>query len=120
MKSTQVSALKDLGLRREGQQGGRLLLLEAAQAEVDNIIQLICAANLILEGFPDTHSQPTFGFELSNDEADRQITFENVFRTDGFFQWFSYRETMPVAVAIAAEAWRDRKLVYAIHKLAHS
>jgi len=119
-KLTQASALKDIGFRREGQQGGRLLLLEAEQAEADNIIQLICAANLILEGFPDTHNPPTSGFELSDDEADRQITFENVFRTDGVFQWFTYRETLPVAVAIAAEAWRDKKLVYAIHKLAHS
>ena len=117
---SQASALKEFGIRRVRQQGGRLLLLETEQAEADNIIQLICAANLILEGFPFVKSPPTSGFELSGAEADRQITFENIFRSDGFFQWFTYRETLPVAVAIATEAWRDKKLVYAIHKLAHS
>lgn len=117
---SQASALKDIGIRREGQQMGRLLLLETKQAEADNIVQLVCAANIILDGFPSFKDRPTCGFELSDDEADRQKTFENVFRSDGFFQWFTYRDTLPIAIAIAAEAWRDRNLVYAIHKLAHS
>ena len=116
----QASAIEDIGVRRKREQGGRLLLLEAEKTEADNIIQLVCAANLILEGFPFVKHPPTYRFELSDDEADRQITFENVFRSDGFFQWFTYRETLPIAVAIAAEAWQDKKLVYAIHKLAHS
>ena len=116
----QASALKHKGVRSEGGQGGRLLLLGTEQTEADNIIQLVCAANVILEGFPIIKNPPTCGFKLSDDEADRQITFENVFRSDGFFQWFTYRQTLPVAVAIAAEAWRDEKLVYAIHKLAMS
>lgn len=117
---SQASALKDIGVRREGQQGGRLLLLETEKTEADNIIQLVCAANVILEGFPVIENPPNFGFKLSDDEADRQTTFESVFRSDGFFQWFTYCQTLPVAVAIAAEAWRDKKLVYAIHKLAKS
>lgn len=117
---SQASALKDFGIRHEREQGGRLLLLDTDQAEADNIIKLVFAANTILEGFPQTKNQPTSGFELSDDEETRQITFENVFRSDGFFQWFTYRETLPVAVALAAEAWRDKKLVYAIHKLAFS
>ncbi len=117
---SQASALKNIGVGREGQQGGRLLLLETEQTEADNIIQLICAANIILEGFPFVKNPPTCGFEFSGDEADRQITFENVFRRDGFFQRFTYRQTLPAAVAIAAEAWRNKKLVYAIHKLAMS
>ncbi|MBU1828174.1 MAG: hypothetical protein KJ731_06825 [Alphaproteobacteria bacterium] len=116
----QASALKDIGIRRKGEQVGRLLLLETEQTEADNIIQLVCAANVILEGFPVIKSPPAFGFKLSDNEADREITFKNVFRSDGFFQWFTYRQTLPVAVAIAAEAWRDKKLVYAIHKLAMS
>ncbi|MEQ8895533.1 MAG: hypothetical protein RID23_00455 [Roseovarius sp.] len=115
-----ASALMETGIRREGHQGGRLLLLETEQAEAQNIIQLVCAANIILEGFPFINNPPSCGFELSDDEADRQITFANVFRSDGFFQWFTYRRTLPVAVAVAAEAWRDKKLVYAIHKLANS
>lgn len=117
----QASALKDSSVPREGQQLGRLLTLEAEQAEADNIIQLICAANLILEGFPDnSYSPPTHGFPLSKDENDREITFENVFRTDGYFQKFTHRQTLPVAVAVAARAWNDKTIVYAIHKLAHS
>lgn len=116
----QASALEDISIRREGQQLGRLLLLEAKQAEVNNIVQLICAANIIIEGFADFKDRPTCGFELSDIEADRQKIFENAFRSDGFFQWFTYRATLPVAIAMAAEAWRDRKLVYAIHKLAQS
>ena len=116
----QANALKDCGLPCEGQQHGRLLILEAEQAEADNIVQLICAANLILEGFPDTYSSPTHGFPLSSDDAERERIFENIFCTDGYFQKFTYRETLPVAVAVAARAWKDKKIVYAIHKLAHS
>ncbi|WP_213685767.1 hypothetical protein [Roseicyclus sp.] len=119
-KLSQFSTLKDIGIHREGQEGGRLLQLGSNKTEADNIIQLVCAANVILEGFPFVENPPSCGFELSDDEADRQVTFENVFRSDGFFQWFTYRHTLPVAVAIAAEAWRDKKLVYAIHKLATS
>ena len=115
---SQASALKDIGVRREGQQGGRLLLLEAEQTEAENIIQLVCAANVILEGIPGIKSLPAF--ELSDDEADREITFENLFRRDIFFQCFTYRNTLSVAVAIAAEAWGNNRLVYAIHKLALS
>lgn len=117
---SQASALTDIGIFRKGQQQGRLLLLETEQADANNVVQLVCAANLILEGFPFIKNQPTAGFELSDGDADRKITFENLFRRDGFFQWFTYRQTLPVAVAIAAAAWRDKKLVYAIHKLAHS
>lgn len=117
---SQASALKDIGICREGQEGGRLLLLDTEQVDANNIVQLVCAANLILEGFPGIRNPPKAGFELSDEEADREITFENLFRRDFFFQWFTYRETLPVAVAIAAEAWRNKKLVYAIHKLAHS
>lgn len=117
---SQASALKDIGVRREGQQGGRLLLLETEQTEADNIIQLVCAAYVILEGFPVIKNPPAYGFELSDDEADREITFENLFRSDGLFQWFTYGHRLPVAVAIAAEAWRNKKLIYAIHKLAQS
>jgi len=117
---SQASALKYLGVGLEGQQNGRLLLLNTEQDEANNIIQLICAANLVLEGFPFVNNPPTSGFKLSDDEADWQITFKNLFRSNGLFQRFTYRETLPVAVAIAAEAWRDKKLVYAIHKLANS
>ena len=81
-----ASALEGLGFCRKGQEAGRLLLLETEQTEADNIIQLVCAANVILEGFPFDKQPPMRGFQLSDDDADRQITFENVFRKDGFFQ----------------------------------
>lgn len=119
-KLAQAKALKDIDRHRQGQQGGRLLLLEAEQAEADNIIQLVCAANVVVEAFPFGKSLPTCAIELTDDDADRQEIFESVFQKDGFFQRFTYRPTMPVAVAIAAKAWHDKKLVYAIHKLAYS
>ncbi|WP_291334709.1 hypothetical protein [Albidovulum sp.] len=81
-----------------------MLVLETEQDEADNIIQLICAANLILEGFPDRYSPPTHGFPLSADTAKREEVFESVFRTDGYFQKFTYRQTLPDAIAVAAEA----------------
>lgn len=116
----QASALQDFDLLREGEQYGRLLVLETEQDEADNIIQLIFAANVILEGCPDGHSPPTHGFPLSDDASKREEIFELIFRTDGYFQKFTYRQTLPVAVAVAAKAWPDKKLVYAVHKLARS
>lgn len=115
-----ASALTENGVRRKGQHVGRLLLLETDQTEADNIIQLVCAANVILEGFPVIKNPPTSGFELSDDEAEREITFKKLFRNDVLFQWFTHCQTLPVAVAIAAEAWQNKNLVYAIHKLAQS
>ena len=116
----QASELMDIEPLREGQQYGRLLILETDQTEADNIIQLICAANLILEGFPDPNIPSICGFPLSDNTSERRSIFESVFRSDGFFQYFTYRKTLPVAVALAARAWGDMKLVYAIHKLADS
>jgi hypothetical protein len=117
---SQASALSDYGLLREGEEYGRLLVFETEQEEADNIIQLICAANLILEAFPDRHNPPSHGFPISDDPTKREEIFELVFRTNGYFQKFTHRETLPVAVAVAARAWGNMKLVYAIHKLALS
>ena len=114
-----ASALLDFQLD-EGQQYGRLLVLEGNEEEADNIVQLICAANLIIEAFLPNQSPPSSAFPLSDDADTRQKLFEHVFRTDGYFQGFIHTETMPVAVAVAATAWSDRKLIYAIHKLARS
>lgn len=117
---SQPSALPDYGLLREGEKYGRLLVLEAEKGKADNIIRLICAANLILEGFPDRYNPPSHGFPISDNLTEREKTFEFVFRTTGYFEQFTHRETLPVAVAVAARAWEDEKLVYAIHKLALS
>lgn len=116
----QAGALEDIAIWREGKKTGRLLLLESEQTEADNIIQLVCAAIVVVEGFPVIKNPPTSGFELSDVEADREKTFENVFRSDGFFQWFTYRHSLPIAIAVAAAAWGNNRLIYAIHKLALS
>lgn len=99
---------------------GKLLVLEEDESNTTNFIQLVCASNVVLEGFPDRGTPATCGFQMDNNPEERETLFENVFRSDGFFQRFIWRETLPSAVALAAHAWADRKLIYAIHKLAQS
>tara|TARA_R110002126_G_scaffold218267_3_gene364006 strand:- start:4649 stop:5695 length:1047 start_codon:yes stop_codon:yes gene_type:complete len=99
---------------------GRLLILEEDENTTDNFIQLVCASNVVLEGFPDRGTPATCGFQLDGDLDERETLFENVFRSDGFFQRFIWRESLPSAVALAAHAWGEKKLIYAIHKLAQS
>lgn len=99
---------------------GRVLLLEEDESTTDNFIQLVFASNVVLEGFPERGTPATSGFQLDDDPDKREALFENVFRSDGFFQRFIWRETLPSAVALAAHAWGEKKLIYAIHKLAQS
>ncbi|WP_139231358.1 hypothetical protein [Aliiroseovarius crassostreae] len=99
---------------------GKLLILEESECTTDNFIQLVCASNIVLEGFPDKGTSATCGFPLDDDPDEREKQFENVFRSVGFFERFIWRETLPSAVALAAHAWGEKKLIYAIHKLAHS
>jgi len=113
----QASALK---LCNSSSELGKLLILEEDQSTTDNFIQLVCASNVVLEGFPDRGTPATHGFELCTNVEKRETLFENVFRSDGFFQQFIWREALPSAVALAAHAWKERKLIYAIHKLARS
>lgn len=115
-EATQASAL-ELDLAGEL---GRLLILEEDESTTDNFIQLVCASNVVLEGFPDRGTPARYGFQLDDDLNERETLFENVFRSDGFFQQFIWRETLPSAVALAAHAWGEKKLIYAIHKLAQS
>ncbi len=115
-----ADALAHLGAIRGEEEYGRLLVLEGEQSEADNIIQLICAANLILEGFADQYSPPSHGFEIPNEPTKREEIFRCLFRTQGYFEKFLHRETLPVAVAVAAKAWTNSRLIYAIHKLAQS
>lgn len=117
---SKASALPKHGGLRENEEYGQVLVFEAEQGEAKNIIELIRAANLILEGFPDRFSPNGHGFEVPDDPIKREEVFELVFRTTGFFEKFTFRETLPVAVAVAAKAWSDRCLIYAIHKLAQS
>lgn len=117
---SQAPVLSTDGGLREGEEYGQVLIFEAGQDEANNIIELIRAANLILEGFPDRFSPSGHGFKISDDPIEREETFELVFRTTGYFEQFTFRQTLPVAVAVAAKAWSDRCLTYAIHKLAQS
>ena len=63
----QVSALKDFKVLMEGQQYGRLLVIDCDEEEADNICNLIWAANLIIEAFPPEQSPPSSAFPLPAD-----------------------------------------------------
>lgn len=117
---TAVSALKELGELQKGEDYGRLLVLDARHRDAINFIELVRAANLIIEGVPDQFSLSGTGIEIPDDPTEREQLFELVFRSVGYFEHFTYRQTLPVAVAVATRAWSDSSLVYAIHKLAQS
>ncbi|WP_226622541.1 hypothetical protein [Brucella anthropi] len=114
------SALAKFGTLKEGEYYGQLLLVEAERTEADNIIHLIRAANLIIEGFPDQKIGNPSGFEIPGNVSERASIFEHIVQTTGFFELFSFKNEGPVGIAVAASAWPDRRTVYAIHKLARS
>ncbi|KPU84665.1 hypothetical protein JI58_02345 [Marinosulfonomonas sp. PRT-SC04] len=117
---SQASALSSCPALQEGQEHGQLLLFATEKDDAENIIELIRASLLMLVGFPDRFGLDGASFLIPDDPIERESIFQNVFRTDGYFQKFIWREELVAAVAIAAKAWSDSKLVYAIHKLAHS
>ena len=120
--TTRADDLGEYGVLRSGEEFGRLLVLEADQCEADNIIDLIGAAYLILKGFQESNDYffPNHSVEIPNDPIEREEIFRCLFRTQSYFQRFFNGLELPVAVAVAARAWRDKKLIYAIHKLALS
>ncbi len=100
---------------------GQMLLINTPEEPVaNNIVQLICAAYDIIEGNPGERVGPRTVLQLPDDAADRKSIYDNLFRKPGFFEQFVGPPELPVAVAVAAEAWSDRSLVYAIHKLSRS
>ena len=113
-------ALADYGSLREGETHGQLLVVEAEETEANNIIKLIRAANVVVEGFPDQKYGNPPGFKIPDDTSGQISIFKNVFQTTGFFEVFSFKSERPVAVAMAVSAWSDRRIVYAIHKLSQS
>ncbi len=115
----ELSRASALELKLTGELG-RLLVLEEDESTANNFIQLVCASNVVLEGFPDRGTPATSGIQLDDDLDERETLFENVFRSDGFFQRFIWRESLSSAVALAAHAWGEKRLIYAIHKLAQS
>lgn len=117
---THPDAVRDLGPLGDGDNLGQLLILEAAESDADNIIKLISSAHVVISGFPDRRNRTLSGFELPNATSEQTSEFKHIFQTTGFFEWFTYEREMPVAVAIAAKAWSDKQLIYAIHKLSQS
>jgi hypothetical protein len=117
---TKPGALADFGPLGEGETHGQLLVVEAGETEANNIIQLIRAADIVVEGFPDQkHGNPS-GFQMPDDASEQDSIFENVFQTTGFFELFSFNMERLVAVAMAVNAWPDTRIVYAVHKLSIS
>ncbi|QFT99967.1 hypothetical protein FIU85_21785 (plasmid) [Roseovarius sp. THAF8] len=118
---SRANALQDFEYLRDGEEYGQLLVLETEEQEqAKNIVQLISAACIVLEGCLDQKGLPTHAFPLSSDPSTRGEVFESVFQKDPYFKQFTHRDPLPIAVAMAAAAWDDRALVYAIHKLAMS
>lgn len=117
---SQPGTVVEFGSLRQGESHGQLLMVEAERTEANNIIQLIRAADVIIEGFPDQKYGNPSVFEIPHDEAEQVSIFENLLRTTGFFEFFSFKMERPVSVALAACAWLDRRTVYALHKLAKS
>jgi hypothetical protein len=112
------SALREL---KGDEQLGRLLVIHSDdEDEVDNIVHLICAACVVLDGFATRNSRPTMSFPIDKEPSDLESLFENVFRSTGYFERFVNMDNLPVAAALAAKAWADPRLIYAIHKLAES
>lgn len=118
LEISQPSALREL---KEDEQLGRLLVLHSDnEDEADNIIRLICAASVVLDGFAAQYRLPTSSFPLDKERPDLESLFANVFRSSGYFELFVNMDNLSVAVALAAKAWRDYRVIYAIHKLAES
>lgn len=118
---TTISHPEALGAQVGSGVPGQSLLVDAVEEAVaNNIVQLICAAYDIIEGNPSDRVGLRSVFPLPDDETERESIYENVFRTHGFFEQFIGPFELPVAVAVAAKAWSDRSLVYAIHKLSRS
>lgn len=99
---------------------GQLLILDTEEAEANNITNLIKAAGVVDEGFPYKKNQETSCFELPNDITEQKSIFENVFRTTGFFEQFSFSSNRSLATSMAASAWSKKPFIYAILKLARS
>jgi len=99
---------------------GQLMVFEAEEAIAKNIIQLVYAALNVIEGNPSERFGLPLAFEIPNDTAEQRSLFSNVFQTSGFFERFVYHPEIPVALSVAAKAWLNTSVVYAIHKLSRS
>lgn len=117
---TEISHPDALTMRPAGSIAGQLMVLDLDETTANNIIGLVRAANDVLGGSYKQDAPFRRGFELPDDPSEQTSVFRNVFRSRGFFEQFNHDSDFPLAVALAATAWRDRRLVYAIHKLSRS
>jgi hypothetical protein len=116
-----ISHPEALGAQTLGDLPGRLLIVETTdEATANNIAQLICAAGDIIKGGPGDRVGAQSVFPLPDDAAERNSIYDNLFRTHGFFEQFVNPPELAIAVAVAAEAWSNKSLIYAIHKLSRS
>ena len=99
---------------------GQLMVVDAKSDKANNVVQLIRAADVVLEGFPEEETQSVGAFEIPDDTLERNTVFKNLFQKSGFFEQFSYKPERPVSVSIAASAWLSPSIIYAVHKLAFS
>lgn len=99
---------------------GQLMVIDAEETTANNIICLVYAASNIIEGSPKQHVTLPRAFELPENPKEQRGLFRDVFRSRGYFEQFRHSYDFPLAVALAAAAWPDRRFVYAIHKLSRS
>ena len=99
---------------------GKLIVFEADEPLANKIIHLVCAAYDLIEGNPTKRIGLHLAFEIPDDSAVQCSVFRNVFQTHGYFEMFVHRPEIPVALFLAAKAWWNNTLVYAIHKLSQS
>ena len=116
----QISHPSALGSQLADDIPGKLMVFKADEITANNIIQLICASYDVLEGNPTDRIGLRSAFEIPCDVEKQRSLFCNVFQTHGYFEKFVHRPELPVAIHIATKAWRDKSLIYAIHKLARS
>lgn len=117
---TQISHPAALIKPLAGSTPGQLMVVDSDETTANNISALIGAANDVLEGMPSQQLKFRNAFELPEDRDEQLSIFRNVFRTHGLFEQFGHSSDLPLATAVAARAWPDKSLVYAIHKLALS
>ncbi|RWB69707.1 hypothetical protein [Mesorhizobium sp.] len=117
---TEISHPDALTMRPTASTAGQLMVIDSDETTANNIIGLVRAANDVIEGNYKQDAPFRRGFQLPDDPSQQTGVFCDVFRSHGFFEQFSHDSDFPLAVALAATAWQDRRLVYAIHKLSRS
>lgn len=118
--SRTISHPSALGDQKPNESQGRLFVVAGDEPLANNIIQLICASHDIIEGNPGERIGYRSAYEIPADSSDQNSLYRYVFQTSGYFEQFVHRTELPVALRVAATAWSDKSLVYAIHKLSQS